>query len=221
MKSLNFEIKIGLFIFIGLILLIIVTFSIGDFLFEQGYNIKVQMNFADGAQEAAPVRLAGVGVGEVKKAGIIRNEEDGTTKVELLLWLTNDAKIEKDATVVINTLGLIGEKYVEILPGTPGSPLVQDGDTLIGQDSISMQQITQKGYQIVVKLEEMIDSINFVLDKVKSKEGTLGKLLLEDKVHNDVEEITADVKEMVKDIKANPWKLLHKPSEDKKSSSRK
>jgi len=221
MKSLNFEIKIGLFIFIGLILLIIVTFSIGDFLFEQGYNIKVQMNFADGAQEAAPVRLAGVGVGEVKKTGIIRNEEDGTTKVELLLWLTNDAKIEKDATVVINTLGLIGEKYVEILPGTPGSPLVQDGDTLIGQDSISMQQITQKGYQIVVKLEEMIDSINFVLDKVKSKEGTLGKLLLEDKVHNDVEEITADVKEMVKDIKANPWKLLHKPSEDKKSSRRK
>jgi len=215
MKKENFEIKIGIFIFIGIILLTVVTFSIGEFLFKPGYNIKTVFNFGDGVQESAPVRLAGIEVGEVKKATILRDAQTNTTKVELLLWLANEAKIEKDATIVINTLGLIGEKYVEILPGTPGSELLKDGDTVVGYDSVSMQKMTQKGYEIILKLEQMIDSINFVLDKVKNKEGTVGKLIMDDKIYQNMEEITTDVKEMVKDLKTHPWKLLSKPRESK------
>ena len=201
MKSDSFEIKIGIFVFVGIILLTIVTFSIGDFLFKSGYNIKVVLSFADGVQEAAPVRLAGVEVGEVKRTAIFKDPDTGRTKVELLLWLTQDAKVEKDAVVLINTLGLIGEKYVEIVPGTPNSPLLEDGGIIYGQDSISMQNMTQKGYEVVLKLEEMLDSINVVLERVRSKEGTVGKLLMEDKIYKDIEEITQDVKETVKDIK--------------------
>lgn len=215
MKPASFEIKIGIFIFVGLVLLTIVTFSIGEFLFKPGYNIKVILSFADGVQEAAPVRLAGVEVGEVKKATLFREPGTNKTRVELSLWLTSDAKVEKDATVVVNTLGLIGEKYVEILPGTPGSPLLKDGDTIVGYDSVSMQKMTQKGYEIILKLEQMIDSINYVLDKVKAKEGTVGKLFMEDKIYKDIEEITTDIKDMVKDLKSHPWKLLGKPREER------
>ena len=216
MKPANFEIKIGIFIFVGIILLTVVTFSIGEFLFEPGYNIKVVLSFADGVQEAAPVRLAGVEVGEVKKAGIIKDPETNQTKVELLLWLTREAKIEKDATVLINTLGLIGEKYVEIMPGTPNSPVLKDGEVITGFDSVSMQKMTQKAYGVAIKLEEMIDSVNRILKKVESKEGTVGKLFMDDKLYKDIEEIAADIKEMVKDLKRNPWKLLQKPREPRK-----
>ncbi len=215
MKHESFELKIGVFIFVGLILLTVVTFSIGEFLFKPGYNIKILLNFADGVQESAPVRVAGVEVGEVKKTTILRDPQANTTKVELLLWLANDAKVEKDSMVVINTLGLIGEKYVEILPGTPGSPVLKDGDTITGYDSVSMQKMTQKGYEIILKLEEMLNSMNSILEKVKAGEGTIGKLLVEDTVYTNLEEITADVKEMVKDLKAHPWKLLGKPRESK------
>lgn len=222
MKPANFEIKIGIFIFVGIIILTLITFSIGEFLFKPGYNIKVLLSFADGVQESSPVRLAGLEVGEVKKASILRDPETNKTKVELLLWLTNNAKVEKDATVLINTLGLIGEKYVEIFPGTPGSPLLMDGGTIVGFDSISMQQMTQKGYDVILKLEKMLDSVNYVLEKVKAKEGTVGKLLMEDKIYRDLEEIMAEVKEMVRDLKRHPWKLLQKPkrSKEKEKKSR-
>ena len=219
MKPANFELKIGLFIFIGIILLIYVVFSIGDFLFEPGYNIKVSMNFADGVQEGAPVRLAGIEVGEVKTTRVFQDPETNQTKVELLLWLIKEAKIEKDATVLINTLGLIGEKYVEIVPGTAGSPLLKDKGTIAGFDSISMQKMTQKGYDVILKLEKMIDSINYVLEKVKAKEGPVGKLLMEDKIYKDIEEITAGIKEMVEDIRRHPWKLLQKPKESKEKKT--
>ncbi len=221
MKPESFELKIGIFIFIGIILLIYVVFSIGDFLFEPGYNIKVSMSFADGVQEGAPVRLAGIEVGEVKTTRVFQDPETNQTKVELLLWLTKEAKVEKDATVLINTLGLIGEKYVEIVPGTAGSPLLKDKSTIAGFDSISMQKMTQKGYDVVLKLEKMIDSINYVLEKVKAKEGTIGKLLMEDKIYKDLEEITAGIKEMVEDIKRHPWKLLQKPKESREKKTEK
>jgi phospholipid/cholesterol/gamma-HCH transport system substrate-binding protein len=213
MRSLEFDIKIGLFIFIGLVILTIVTFSINDFFFKSGYNIFVELGFANGIQQSAPVRLAGISVGEVKEAGVFKDDH-GKTMVRLKLWLTNDAKVEKDAQVIINTLGLIGEKYVEIIPGTPGSLLVSEGSVMKGHDSISVERITKKGYEIALKLESTIEHMDEILTQIKSGQGTMGKLIYDETIYNEAES-------MVKDLKAHPWKLLGGPkrTERKKAES--
>ncbi|NQT90911.1 MAG: MCE family protein [Candidatus Omnitrophica bacterium] len=203
MRSLEFEVKIGLFVFVGLILLTVITFSIGDFFFKTGYNLNVVMAFANGVEKAAPVRLAGVEVGEVKSATVFKNKE-GMTKVKLVLWLTNDAKVEEDSRACINTLGLIGEKYVEIIPGTPGSPILKNNGMLSAYDSVSVEQMTKKGYEIALKLEQVVDSMDSILAQVKSGQGTIGKLVYDDGLYNDLEA-------MVKDLKAHPWKLMNRP----------
>ena len=219
MRSLEFDIKIGLFMFIGLVILTVVTFSINDFFFKPGYNILVELGFANGIQQSAPVRLAGISVGEVKEAGVFK-DDNGKTMVRLKLWLTNDAKVEEDSQVIINTLGLIGEKYVEIIPGTPGSALVSDGGIMKGHDSVSVEQITKKGYEIALKLEGAIESMDEILTQVKSGHGTVGKLIYDETIYNEAES-------MVKDLKAHPWKLLdrsgrtqRKTSEEKQPVSR-
>ncbi|MDD5504951.1 MAG: MlaD family protein [Candidatus Omnitrophica bacterium] len=218
MKSLEFNVKVGLFILIGLVILTVITFSISDFFFKPGYTIFVELGFANGIQPSAPVRLAGISVGEVKESGVFKDNE-GKTMVRLKLWLTDDAKVEEDAQVIINTLGLIGEKYVEIIPGTPSSPLVQDCGVMRGHDSVSVEQITKKGYEIALKLEQAIDHMEGILAQVKSGHGTVGKLIYDETIYNEAET-------MVKDLKAHPWKLLGgggrqrvKPTEDKKPVS--
>jgi phospholipid/cholesterol/gamma-HCH transport system substrate-binding protein len=210
MRFLEFDIKIGLFIFIALVILIAVTFSISDFFFKPGYNIFVELGFANGIQQSAPVRLAGISVGEVKEAGVFKND-DGQTMVRLKLWLTNNARVEEDSQIIINTLGLIGEKYVEIIPGTPGSAFVSEGDIMKGHDSISVEQITKKGYEIALKFEQAIDSMNEILGQVKSGHGTAGRLIYDETIYNEAEE-------MIKDLKAHPWRLLIKPSRPAKRS---
>jgi len=203
MKSMEFDIKIGLFISVGLILLTVITFSINDFFFKPGYNIYAILGYANGVRKSAPVRLAGIEVGEVKEAGVFK-DENGKTMVKLKLWLTSDAKVEEDAKMIINTLGLIGEKYVEIVPGTPGALFLKNGDYIVGYDSVSMEQITKKGYDIALKLEKTIDSMDEILKQVKSGEGTVGRLIYDNTLYNDVEAI-------IKDIKAHPWKLIGGP----------
>jgi phospholipid/cholesterol/gamma-HCH transport system substrate-binding protein len=204
MKSLEFDIKIGLFILIGLIIMTVITFSINDFFFKPGYNLYVKLGFANGIQQSAPVRLAGISIGEVKEASVFKNE-DGKTMVKLKLWLMNDAKVEKDSNVIINTLGLIGEKYVEIIPGTPGTELASDGDSIAGHDSVSVEQITKKSYEIALKLEKAIEHMDDILSQVKSGRGTIGRLIYDETLYNESEG-------MMKDLRANPWKLLMRPS---------
>ena len=194
----TFELKVGIFIMIGIAVLFFIVFSVGEINFSKtGYRIKVLFNFANGIGGTAPVRLAGVGIGQVQGIRILRDEKNNSTKAELTVWVNDNTKIENDAVVTINTLGLLGEKYLEIFPGTPGKPILKNNDTLIGKDPVPMEKITEN-------LAALSDSVRTIVDKIKSGEGTIGKLLNDDAIYNNLEGFTAD-------IKKHPWKLLNRP----------
>ncbi len=232
MKRSGLEFKVGIFVAIGIAILISIIFYIGELrYFQQRYAIKLLFDFANGVEMSAPVRLAGVQVGEVKDIDIFFDAERQKTAVLLTVSLDKKAKVEEDAEAFINTLGLIGEKYVEILPGTPGKRILKPGETLAGRESIPVERLTEKGYEIaqglnetikhlnkvvgdpqtqeafkttMLDLKKLVGSANVVMDKVKSGEGTVGRLFMDDKLYKELEDF-------IKDLKANPWKLLHKP----------
>jgi len=192
------ELKVGIFIMIGIMILFFIVYSIGDiYLVKKGYHLKMRFNFASGIGPSAPIRLAGVGVGQVQGIRIVYDDKEKRPKAEIYAYIQENAKIEEDAVATINTLGLLGEKYLEIMPGTPGKRLVKDQETLIGKDPVIMEKLTEN----LVKLS---DSAVGIVDQVKSGKGTIGKLLYDDAVYNNLEGFTAD-------IKSHPWKLLNKP----------
>ena len=203
--SKTFELKVGVFILIGIAILFIIVFSIGDInLSKTGYRVKVLFNFASGIGPSAPVRLAGVGIGQVQGIHIIRDPKDDKTKAELTAWISDGIKIEEDAIVTINTLGLLGEKYLEILPGTIGAPVIKPDGTLTGKDPVPMEKITEN-------LASLSESVKTIVDKIKSGEGTIGKLLNEDAIYNNLKATTGNLEAFTADIKKHPWKLLNKP----------
>lgn len=200
-----FELKVGAFILIGIAILFVIVFSIGDInLSRTGYRIKVMFSFANGMGGTAPVRLAGVGVGQAQGIRVVYDPKEKRTKAELTVWVNDSAKIEKDAKFTINTLGLLGEKYLEIYPGTSGAPFLENGDTVIGQDPVPMEKITEN-------LARLSDSVAVIVERLRRGEGAIGKLLTEDAVYNDVKAMTGNFKEFSEDIKRHPWKLLSRP----------
>jgi len=198
-----FELKVGIFIAIGISILLIIIFSIGDvYLLQKGYHIKIVFNFVNGISESAPVRLAGVNVGKIDKIDIFRDKDNKKTKVQLTAWIENeDIKIERDSIAIINTLGLLGEKYLEIFPGDQGDDVLKNMDVIIGEDPIATEYLTRKA-------SEVIESTTAVMNRLKDGKGTIGKLLVEEKIYDDLEAFVADIKQ-------HPWKLLHKPSRDR------
>ncbi|MFA4991507.1 MAG: MlaD family protein [Candidatus Omnitrophota bacterium] len=237
----NFELKVGIFIFIGLVILSVIIFSIGNFYgVKSGYNLNVVFSFANGISVGAPVRYSGVSVGEVKDIKVYYDETEARPLVKILVWVQKDTWINEDAKASINTLGLLGEKYVEITPGTRNSRLLHKGETLRGHDPVSTEEIARVTKDLVSKIDSLIESINKIagddelrlsikntitnletlslnmkdfMIEIRGGKGTLGRLVSDDKLYRDADD-------MILEIKNNPWKLLFKPKgagkEDKK-----
>lgn len=240
------EIKVGLFVFIALVLLTVVVFSISDLYQVQPrytYPLRVRFHFANGIEEGAPVRLAGVKAGEVRDVRVYRDEVIQQTYAELSVRLVKEAKIEEDAVAYVNTLGFIGEKYLEIVPGTPGSPVLKPNELLQGKDSIPSEKLVESGYDALEQMKQMVRAVNAVVGDeatqnalkgtfANSKEATaqltafltqanevMGKIRNGEGTVGKLltqDDLYKDLQGITADIKAHPWKLLYRPKEKNK-----
>jgi len=219
------ELKVGAFVLMAALALTFFIISVSDLsIFEKGRHIQVEFGFASGLREAAPVRLAGVEVGLVKKLEVFTDQNDGgKTKVRVKVWIKDDIAIPADSKITINQLGILGEKYLEIVPGT-SKDLIKEDSTTVGQDPVPIEKIAEGVSTLMTKLQVTVDSVNngILTDKnkqsleaalegfgavgtdLKEGRGTLGKLLTDESVYNNLDDLTSD-------LKGNPWKLLYRP----------
>jgi phospholipid/cholesterol/gamma-HCH transport system substrate-binding protein len=194
------ELKVGIFVFVGVIILGIFVLSIGNFkTLTSGQRLNFIFTFVNGVKVGAPVRYAGVDVGEVKALNFLFSPDEQKTDVQAVCWVRKDVKIPRDSTVWVNTLGLLGEKYIEIMPGKDYGNFMLADSTTVGSDPLAMHEVVVLAKNIAEHLDESIVRIN-------KEEGTIGKLLYDDTVYRELEAF-------VKDIRKHPWKLLIKTKE--------
>ncbi len=205
------EWKVGIFVFIGIAILSIIIFSIGDiYLFvTPRYNIKVIFRFVGGLEVASPVRLSGVTVGEVRDVSVYYDDADQTSKVEVLVWLREDIKVRKDAELYINTLGYLGEKYIEIVSAGSGDVgFLGPGDRVIGYDPVSVEKLSMMTQTLTARLNESLEALSKVIGDPETKAA------LKETLKNSAD-FTRDLKELIADLKVHPWKLFREPKAKK------
>ena len=194
------ELRVGIFVFVGLIILVIFILSIGGFkTWSSGYRISLSFNFVNGIKVGAPVRFAGVDVGEVKNVKLEFLPAENRTNVKLNVWVRKIIRIPHDSSVWVNTLGLLGEKYIEIMPGTDYAHTLKHGDCLVGVDPLPIHQIFNNA-------ENIMRNLNDGITRIKNKEGTLGKLIYDDQMYDELQALVSDVRK-------NPWKLFIRTKE--------
>jgi phospholipid/cholesterol/gamma-HCH transport system substrate-binding protein len=140
-------------------------------------------------------------VGEVRAISLIAPEGEGQIRVKLACRVKKDVQIPVDSVIWVNTLGLLGEKYIEIIPGKNFARVLSETEELNGMDPISMQEVTDMANKLVHNVDD-------VVKKIKNGEGTVGKLLNDDTIYNDIEAL-------VKDLRKHPWKLFWKTKQKK------
>lgn len=231
-KESHLEIKVGSFVVIALILLTSFVFSISDSsIFEHAKKVKVIFEFANGLKKSAPVRVAGVEQGLVTDIKLFFDYQDSKMKAEVSLNVKRDTQIPSDSVFMINQLGLLGEKYVEIIPGKETKVFIAEGQTVIGKNPINQEVLSEKIMLVANNLEQTIAGVNHIINdeenitsirqtfknlsevtgglkdiivKVNSGQGTVGKLFSDEQLYRNVEGLTSDLKQ-------NPWKLLYRP----------
>ncbi len=136
MKKHTNEFKVGVFALLCLAGLLYLTVSTGKLSFgSAGYPINVVFDEIAGLDKKAPVMLNGLEVGKVSDIDV--SYEGERTLIKLCLKIDKDVKIRQGSRVFIKTLGLMGEKYIQIA-SSENPEFLLPGDTIEGQPYADM-----------------------------------------------------------------------------------
>ena len=161
------EVKIGVFVFLGLLSLFILSMQINSFSnfgVDNKYPIYAYIDDATGLRKNARVKMIGVNVGQV-----VSKHLEGD-KVKLELMINNDVKIPANSLLSLSQDSMLGEKYVKIIP-------------LKSEQFIQKNGVIKK-YQKVASFNEAIDSINSAAQEFKNVALKLNQTIDENTTKN-------------------------------------
>lgn len=124
----------------GWFLLFFMKENSGVSLANDHYILTAKFEQADGISIGTPVRIGGVKVGVVVEQDL----DPKTYWAALKISINNKIKIPTDSTAKISSEGLVGGKYLSIVPGADDSTLSNNGEILYTQSSISLENLISK-----------------------------------------------------------------------------
>ena len=204
------KLKIGLFTFVGIMVLAFIIFFIGNKrnLFSSTFNVYGTFKNVNGLNVGNNVRFAGINVGVVEAITIIT---DTTVRVDLTLNNSVEKFIKKDAKMSIGSDGLVGDKLIVISSGgVLSTQMVKNGDQLQSVAPFDADKLIAKLTGIADNAGTLIQNLASITGKVNSGKGSLGRLLNNDKMANDLD---ATVKQ-AKTTMANVHKTTSTLNED-------
>jgi phospholipid/cholesterol/gamma-HCH transport system substrate-binding protein len=167
---------VGIFIFLGLAILVIGVLTIGGQhkAFVRTISVRAIFDDIQGLQTGNNVWLSGMKVGTVKKIAFY-----GSSQVEIVLSIEHQAQshIRRDAKVRISTDGLVGNKIVVISGGSEAAPMVANNDLLTTEHLPGLQEMTATLQASNNNLLEITGSLRTITKKLNDGQGTLGQLI--------------------------------------------
>jgi phospholipid/cholesterol/gamma-HCH transport system substrate-binding protein len=167
MRERGLEFKVGLLILVSSAILVAFLFILGNFSLHAGFTIRVDYDYVGSLQPGAPVKLSGIKVGKVKAVELFGGKEDPEihqrVQVRVTAWVEDrvaDA-IRGDAEFFINTAGVLGEQYLEIVPGKDWEHPPIKPDTIVHDPHFVHDP--PRTDLVVARLYEVLDGVSSVL----------------------------------------------------------
>ena len=151
------DIKVGVFVLAALLILIVGSLWIvgSSSLGGERVSYQVLMKDSRGVEAGDRVRLAGVKVGRIQSVTL--NSED-EWPVRLEIGVRAEIPVRENSSAVMATNGLLGSSFLQLVPGTPDSPLLPPGGTIHGGAAGGMEGA-------LARVEDLADSVVGVLEQ--------------------------------------------------------
>ncbi|MEZ4359775.1 MAG: MlaD family protein [Kofleriaceae bacterium] len=157
------ELRVGALLLVALAVFVGFVVVLGNFSLRSGFTLYVDYDYVGNLHAGAPVKVSGIKVGKVRElafhGGALDPKTNRRVQVRVEVWVEDRAResIRADAELFINTAGVLGEQYLEIVPGRDFErPAVVPGAILRGTDP-------PRTDLVVARLYEVLDGVSAVL----------------------------------------------------------
>jgi len=159
--------KVGLFVFIGLVLIagLLLNFSRSAGLFKSKYRIIMITRSVSGLKEGADVSLSGVRIGNATRIEL--DHKNKGVKVELTIL--KEFPLRKDSRFVIEQQGVLGDQFVNVTPGSPAEPLLENGDMVEGNEPFNLQEVAQSANSLIKRFEQLGATVNEAVTRLNDQ----------------------------------------------------
>ncbi|MEQ8879703.1 MAG: MlaD family protein [Cyclobacteriaceae bacterium] len=194
------NIRLGLFVIIGTLCLVMALYFIGNNqnLFGSKFRVHAVFRNVSGLQKGNNIRFSGINIGTVKS---ITMTSDTSVVVSFIIKEEMNQFIRHNAVASLGTDGLLGNRIINIIPGNGNTRLIRDGDTLQvyhGIDEDEMFSLLEKtNYNVAVITNSLVD----ILKDVQDGKGTIGRLFSDSM-------LTKQINETVRNLNASSHRAI-------------
>ena len=184
--------RLGAFIVVALAVLAAGVFIIGskNYLFSSTYRLKAQFDNVAGLTNGADVQVGGVHSGTVHSIDLPHKPGEKVTVVMDLDKSTHEI-IKQDSVASIETEGVLGNQFLAISFGSAGQADVKDGDVIESEPPLLMADMLKKANGMLDSSQQATLHLNSVSAKIDSGQGTVGALVNDKQLYNNLEQSTA------------------------------
>lgn len=202
------RIRLGIFVIAGSILLIAGFYLIGQNknLFGRTFSLVTRFDNIGGLQRGNNVRFSGIDVGTVESIDIL---DDTTIEITLTIDQKMKTIIRKNAVATIGTDGLMGNKLINIEPGTADEPFVSEGDTITSKKSVDTEKMLRTLASTNSNVERISSNLFDLTERINLSRGTLYTMLMDTAIAvalqstmENIEKVSLHLSEFSKNLSA-------------------
>ncbi len=173
------NLRLGVFFLFSTVALVGFLFIVGtnQRIFTRSYELKIHLSNAQGLSEGAMVSLSGLEIGRVSEIGFVRADTSQVLEVTMEIERRQRQRITASSMATIRTVGVLGDKFIDISLGNPDQPPLPEGSVMPVTGQIDWTATLERVVDQMSTFEDLLAQTTRFMEKLNRGEGTLGLLL--------------------------------------------
>ena len=204
------KLQVGLLLTIGLALALWASLTGGGTsIFESKSQFKCYFRNVGGLLPGSPVWMSGLEVGNVKAVTFVNL--DSLRQVEVIAKVKESVwpMMTEGTQVQIGTIGFLGDKYVEVVPGPKGGPLITELEVVPTSDVGEASKMFKQGEEAIKDVRRITGNLDGVLGRMNRGEGSLGKLSADSSLYIQLTSLSASLTVLVKQLQTSQERITN------------
>jgi|WetSurMetagenome_2_1015567.scaffolds.fasta_scaffold99611_2 phospholipid/cholesterol/gamma-HCH transport system substrate-binding protein len=203
------NIWIGVLVTFALIVVLYSSFrGGGTSIFESKDKLTAYFYTVNGLVKGAPVWLGGVEVGNVKAISFVNLDERRRIRVDVSLIKTAWPFVTADSRIKLGTIGFLGDKYLEIIPGSKGLPQLKPGDEIAIVDGAGLEALVDKAPQVTNRMDSLLIDLREIGGRISEGRGSAGKFVNDSSLYDNLTAALKQTTEVLADLRKNQDEIL-------------